>query len=258
MSCLQGFWKKMKPLRPHHPLFELPEKEWGHAIPIYLLADEGRGFKKAAIMIMGFEPVLGYGCDAEDDAAAIEQLKLNFKGNTFKTRQLFTVIPKLQYSKNATPLEELLRHLSTDLCKCFSGLRLPKHATAIRLVTLGLKGDWPALSKLGSLERHFLREAYPHGAGLCHLCMASSAACPSWHEMDFETAGWVKGMDSAPLPWKAANESWLTYLIPMEPEYKARFFHIDLFHTCHKGVHADLAGSALVSWWHVCCVFCMQ
>ena len=28
---------------------------------------------------------------------------------------------------------------------------------------------------------------------------------------------------------------------------KANFFLVDLFHTCHKGVHADLAGSAIDS-----------
>ena len=46
-----------------------------------------------------------------------------------------------------------------------------------------------------------------------------------------------------PVPW--AKESDLTLNIPMDPQSKAKFFRIDVFHTCHKGVMADLAANII-------------
>ena len=45
--------------------------------------------------------------------------------------------------------------------------------TDLHICVLGLKGDWPALTKLGCLTRHHGREAsVKDGAGICHLCLA--------------------------------------------------------------------------------------
>ena len=247
LSCLTTFWQKMRPLRPNHPVYELPEDAWKHIIPVYLIADEGRGFKKTGIMVLGFEPILGYGCDVEDETTASEPIKMNFRGNTFKTRLLFTVVPKAIYNKDATPLHELINQWADDFRNCFSGLEVNHEDEAIklRIAVLGLKGDWPALSKLGRLERSYAREAYPFGKGICHLCSANTSDCPQWHHHDFAVAPWVATMASAELPWIPARECGLTMKIPMEPDHKAQFFLVDIFHTCHKGVHADLAGSGI-------------
>ena len=267
LSCLKSFWHKLQPLRPNHPLFTLLEEDWQWAVPIYLIGDEGRGFKKSGILILGWEPLLGFGCEAEDELVENEPLKLNFRGSTYKTRQLYTVVPKIRYSKNPNALDQLVLHWSRDLQSCFSGLEVLYEGATIRLraVVMGLKADWPALSKLGSLNRHFLREAYPFGAGICHRCMANTEACQSWHEHDIQRAPWVASMAAATLPWKPDAESSLTRHIPMEVDFKPSFYHIDIFHTCHKGVHADLAGGALVFLQHyriflyvVCSMFVVE
>ena len=247
LSCLTSFWEKLRPLRPQHPVYRLPKETWQHIIPVYLIADEGRGFKKSQIMVLGSEPVLGEGCEAEDAITSLESLKLNFRGNTFKTRQLYTVVPKKCYNKDAGPLNNLVNQWADDWHKCFSGLELQHEDETIelRMAVLGLKADWPALSKLGRLDRSFAREAYPSGFGICHLCMANSSQCPSWHHHDLRTAPWIATMRTAELPWKPARESGLTARIPMETGRKQRFYLVDIFHTCHKGVHADLAGSGI-------------
>ena len=67
----------------------------------------------------GWEPWLGYGCEAEDELVQNEPLKLNFRGYTYKTRQLYTVVPKVRYSKNPRALEQLVLHWSQDLQSCF-------------------------------------------------------------------------------------------------------------------------------------------
>ena len=249
-SRLREFWINFQTLRPQHPVFDLDESEWSYAIPLYLIADEGRGLKKSAVMVLGSEPVLGFGCDQEDEATAAETLKMNFRGNTFQTRQLFSVMPKKRYSKTDNPLHALISAWSADLGKTFrEGLLLDIGGTVVRIraVVIGLKGDWPALDKLGRLVRHFRREAYPWGAGICHLCEANSERCPEWHHHDLDTAPWVASMNNATKPWLPGKESSFTIDIPMEENMKPMFYLIDLFHTCHKGVHADLAGSAIAS-----------
>ena len=198
-------------------------------------------------MVLGSEPVLGYGCDAEDDLTASEPVKMNFRGNTYKTRQLFTVVPKRVYVKDPEPLNNLINQWAADWRNCFSGLHVQHDDQAIqlRIAVMGLKGDWPALSKLGRLDRSFAREAYPSGHGLCHLCAANTSECPEWHHHDFAEAPWIDTMGTVNLPWAPARESGLTRSIPMEQDGKAQFYLVDIFHTAHKGVHADLAGSAL-------------
>ena len=247
LSCLTAFWDKLKPLRPKHPVYQLPKETWQYIIPVYLIADEGRGYKKTGVMVLGSEPVIGTGCEAEDDATAAEPIKLNFRGNTYKTRQLYSVMRKGIYNKDATPLNDLVDAWSDDWSKCFSGLDVQHEGATIRLriAVLGLKADWPALSKIGRLDRNFAREAYPSGKGLCHICMANSSQCPEWHHHDLTRAPWIATMSTAPLPWMPARESGLTAKIPMEQNRKASFYLIDIFHTCHKGVHADLAASGI-------------
>ena len=178
LGCVLEFWQRFQPLRPTHPVFELPAAELASTIPIYLIADEGRGYKKSAIMVLGSEPLLGTGCEAQDETTAAETLKLNFKGNTLKTRQLFSVMAKQSYRDDSAPLDALLAAWAANLAEVFTaGVHV--NGQCIRLAPIAFKGDWPALIQVGSLHRNFRKEAHPFGSGLCHLCMANTRECPS-------------------------------------------------------------------------------
>ncbi|CAE7770414.1 unnamed protein product [Symbiodinium sp. CCMP2592] len=149
---LQSFWDKMQPLKPNHPVYKLPAADRAFTVPMYLIGDEGRGFKKSAVMVLGSESVLGQGCEAEDEQTAQDELRMNFRGNTLLTRQLFAVMPKKKYQKDSTPLRRLVDAWAEDLGKCFTtGLEIRSGGSVQtwRIATLGLKADWPALSKLG-------------------------------------------------------------------------------------------------------------
>ena len=199
-ACLQDFWNQWMLLRPKHPVCGLSAEDRSLTIPICLFADEGRGLKKSAVMVLGSEPILGDGCDAEDAATACESMKLNFRGNTFRTRQLFAVMHKRMYAKNEMPLKLLAEAWARDLQKCFvDGLELCHEGSCAtwRIAVLGMKGDWPALTKLGCLARSFQRESYPSGDGICHLCMANTPSCPNWHDHNLETAVWTKAVATA-------------------------------------------------------------
>ena len=247
---LGKFWETLQPLRSGHPVYSLPRKEWDHVIPIYLIADEGRGLRHSAVMVLGCEPMLGNGCETQDENTATEPFKMNFTGNTYRTRQLFSVLHRTKYKKGEAALHQLVAHWSDDLRLCFDGIEVS--GTLWRVAVLGLEGDWPALDKLGRLSRHFRREAYPHGKGLCHMCMCNTSVCPGWHEHHFDSAPWVQSMATATKPWISGKESSLTAVIPLDRNLKPRFFLPDLFHTVHKGVHADLTGSAIEPWpWQI-------
>ena len=247
---LGKFWETLQPLRPGHPVYSLPKEEWDHVIPIYLIADEGRGLRHSAVMVLGCEPLLGNGCETQDENTAQEPFKMNFTGNTYRTRQLFSVLHRPNYKKGEAALHQLVAHWSENLRLCFDGIQVS--GTLWRVAVLGLKGDLPALDKLGRLTRHFRREAYPHGRGLCHLCMCNTSVCPQWHQHRFDTAPWVQTMATATNPWISTKESSLTATIPIDRNLKARFFLPDLFHTVHKGVHADLTASAIEPWpWQI-------
>ena len=246
LTCLTEFWERFQPLRPEHPVYQLKPEEMALTIPVYVIADEGRGYKKSAIYVLGSEPVLGFGCQAEDSVTAAEDLKMNFIGSTYRTRQLFSVLPKKLYSNNPDVLHRLVDAWSADLARCFeSGVEA--EGMQLRIAVIGMKADWPALVSIGKLDRHFRREAYPSGKGICHLCMGNTSSCATWHEVDFESAPWVASMQASTCPWKPGDESGLTRLIPMEPHLKPWFYLLDLFHTVHKGVHADLSGSSIAS-----------
>lgn len=113
------------------------------------------------------------------------------------------------------------------------------------------KGDWPMLRKMGFLERHHGRSLAQdnRGKGICHLCMAGVGDLCDWH--DSFSGSWL-GTDSVAgglvPPWN--RESPVTRLMPQSPNLEDRvwFYRPDLFHTLHKGLLAELAGSAIALW----------
>jgi hypothetical protein len=113
----------------------------------------------------------------------------------------------------------------------------------IFLVTVAMKGDWPALSKLGNLVRHHGRmtSSRDDGKGICHLCAGGMEGQP-WHDISFANMSAMRS--GVPAPWN--REPDLTREIPMDPSCKPQFFKVDIFHTCHKGIMADLAANVIV------------
>ncbi|CAE7703123.1 unnamed protein product [Symbiodinium sp. CCMP2592] len=182
---LEAFWDKMQPLRPQHPIFQLPASARACTIPLYLIGDEGRGYKKSAVFVLGSESLLGDGCDAQDSQTAEDKMKMNFVGNTFLTRQLFACMPKYLYAKKDLPLHKLINIWAEDFAKLFyDGLQIRSGGCTQtwRVAVLGLKADWPALDKLGL----YLHMNNLTAKGL--LGISSSA--------DFPVGQWFKGADT--------------------------------------------------------------
>ena len=107
---------------------------------------------------------------------------------------------------------------------------------------MGVKGDWPALCKLGGLNRHHGREAHQTAsAGICHLCNAGQPG-HDFHRYDFESMQKARTSD---LPWTTPSS--LTRHIPQSPSKTEMFYKIDLFHVGHKGVMGDVCANAIAT-----------
>ena len=107
---------------------------------------------------------------------------------------------------------------------------------------IGLKGDWPALTKLGELIRHHGRESHvKESLGICHLCKAGQRGF-DFHLYDYKT---MKGARTDEMPW--SEPSSLTTVIPQSQTNLPKFYKIDIFHTGHKGVMGDVCANAIAT-----------
>ena len=238
------FWEKWRKLEPDHPVFTKHGKRLGRVIPMWLHADEGTSQKKRALMVIQSQPVLGFGTSRGGEG-------LNYTGVSIITRFLYSVMAAKMYNgkkhKNK-PLLALVDHFAQDLADCFHHpikVSCEDEERSIYLCTIGLKGDWPALIKLGQLKRHHLRDTWSTtaGVGICHRCLGGQEG-RSWHDISYNNM--VTMRRDAPLPWTSTPG--LIAHLPVSTEHAADFFKIDLFHTFHKGVFADAAANAIATW----------
>ena len=236
------FWSKFKALQPDHPVFTKHCKHLGRVIPVWGHADEGTSQKKRAIMIIQWQPLLGHGTSRGGKG-------LNYVGSSVTTRFLYSVMAgRLYISKLAQKrkrLTTLVTCFAEDLASCFETPVRVEHEGECKdvfLCMLGLKGDWPALIKLGELRRHHLRNTWakPDGDGICHLCNGGRSGCP-WHDVSYENM--LRMKTDVPAPW--ARPPALISLLPQSPSHVAEFFRIDVFHNLHKGLLADAAANAV-------------
>ena len=65
-------------------------------VPVQLHGDGGRHFKRTEVMILQWQPVLGGG--TKKALPSRVGLAINYRGNTWGTRFLFSVLPRAMYS----------------------------------------------------------------------------------------------------------------------------------------------------------------
>lgn len=113
------------------------------------------------------------------------------------------------------------------------------------LITLGMKGDLPYLTKTGRFDRHWLRAERKHKTkaglapvGVCWLCYAGTQSIP------FEDFNWSAKWAStpAPLPWSQTPSLLRLYHQPSCPE---KSFRPDIWHNYHGGCGKYWVASAM-------------
>ena len=232
----EEFWARYRHRHPHHPVYDHHQHRLRHCVPLYLHCDEGTGPKKKGLLIMQFQCIMGKGSRRAAD--------LNLAGSTYVTRLLYTVLRQHHYNRQKSVLYKLLQHWVNDWKDAFHDgicVSVAGKSHTIYPIVLGLKGDWPALIKMGRLNRHFGRDApaSQNPPGICHLCRAGRLGFP-WHLNDINAAWLLDPHAQDVEPWNAPSP-----LVEIPSDSGASFYMIDVFHTLHKGVFGDFAASAL-------------
>ena len=246
----KSFWDKWKCVQPKHPVFSKSDAELQWCCPIHIHADEGTSQKKKGLMVISYQGMLGYGsrkrkCSSSEPGNA----EMNFIGNSLTTRYVYSVMVARLYSvkKNKNgPLLKLLDQLGEELFAAMTTgfqVTIDGRRRHLYLIPISFKGDWPALVEVASFIRHHLRDSPSkgYGAGICHLCCGGQKDKP-WHDLSRENM--MKLREGAPPPWKKIPG--LIKHFNFVAEDQVAFFRIDLFHTCHKGIMADIAANTVV------------
>ena len=244
-SLVEEYWTRYKAIDPNHPTFSYHGGREKFVIPCYIHCDEGRTLKKSSIMVCNLQPVLGSNPDPDYDSS---ELHTNMKLATWATRLLLFVMLKQAYKKNDRPLYAAWESVAAELARLFEEgctLVVRNVRITIYVCVVAAKGDWPLLAKIGRLARFFGRKSSAANAqGICHLCCAGRASYP-YHDYT-ETATWRATY--------LQHEPYKPRFVPpfsVLPQHSALWYRYDIFHTCHKGIFAELAGSAIVALLHL-------
>ncbi|CAE7638788.1 unnamed protein product [Symbiodinium sp. CCMP2592] len=243
-DVLPKFWRRWRAHDPQHAVFGHHRNNMAYVLPLQLHGDEGQTLKKSGVLVINWQSPLGFGLSTTEDRP--EAMSLNYTGNSYGTRFLYSVCHKKRYSKGKSYiLTGIMDRLAEELVDAFYNgvsLQIGGKQVTFYLALLGLKGDWPIQARFGNLSRHFARKGVyevSEKSGFCHLCRAGEQG---YNPNDYgESASW-RATYLQTVPWDTEGP---LCRVPQSPakEYMHKF---DVFHTVHKGVFAELAGSGIV------------
>ena len=247
---LRDFWTQYKNWEPKHEVWSHDHFDPETTVPLLVHGDGGRTYRKEELMVVQFQPVLGWGTRTSHPVHRPGVSGVNLQKHSFTTRFLYGVMQKALYKDDEDSFMNFLEGMMQNLCKLYyEGVDLPG-GKRLRFLLLGVKGDLPFLQKAGFLLRTFLnvRKA-PKTAkskrlcGCCHLCLAGT------EEYDFEDFAtspcWLPTTGrNNPYPW-ARIPPYFEYL-PHVRQGAPSFFRLDIMHLLHLGFGRDFCGSSLV------------
>ena len=225
-------------------------------LPLAVYGDEGQSHKKAAFLVFATQPIIGFGTSFTNKAAqeidGPKDLGVNMVGVSCLTRFVYSVMRASCYNKTPEVFHALLDNFSKHCDELYKdGISIwhegYQQTIVLFPVFICAKGDWPFLKKCGNLVRsHHQANALPgRGKGICHMCLAGTAAYSDWSKC--RAGSWLcsDSLNTLQPPW--SNESALTARLCRNSDMwqKTWFYRPDLFHTIHKGVMAELTGSAI-------------
>ena len=250
-SRLAEFWENFRGEQPTHEVFDHGHFiDYSSLVPLYLHGDGGRTYKRDELMVIQFQPVLGFGSRLSHPNKFGQQTGINLQGHSFTTRFLTGVMPKQMYRDSLDVFDNFMVHTMSSLESLYyQGLQLP-HGRVLRFLVVGLKGDLPFLAKAGHLNRTFsnIRKApeRPTSKPLVGCCWMCGAGSPNIPFEDFGTAPrWLGtcGANNA-LPWHSMPP-WFDHVPAHVHEDRGSFFKLDILHIYHLGVGRDFGGSSL-------------
>eukprot|EP00439_Symbiodinium_sp_Y106_P035233 s5027_g4.t1 len=249
---LLAFWSAYRQEDPSHPIFQTHQGHLDACLPYFLFGDEGRGHRKSPVMIFAFEVVLGLRTKAvyEENMMTAPDLRGEAKAllaaqqhaaklSSLKSRFLLAVLPHLWYKgKQVHVYRNTLDALSAK-CKDLFHSGVQHRGKKFYGILLGVKGDSPALTKMGTLNRAYNRLGFDKG--ICPFCLGGKDNFP-WEDMSSEAA-WHSTIGKV-RPWDT-NCSNKLLDIPFSLDVPEFVFRVELRGTPHckaftrDGLHFD-------------------
>ena len=251
---LRAFWEMYKIEDEHHPVYTRHKDHLHTCVPYFLFGDEGRSYRKSPVMIWSFEAVLGLKTREVFEKntrgqtlvgkrlymACLDSQQHTGKLSSLKSRFLLAVLPHLWYKgKRAYVYYSTVNAIAKQCANLFSEGIYHNNKQYFGIL-IGIKGDSPALTKLGKLNRSFNRLG--RDRGICHLCHGGFLNVP-WEQMSDEAA-WIRTIGQT-RPWDLSKFNEILQ-IPMSPVFPEAMFRNDPFHVCKIGIARHFIASALV------------
>ncbi|CAE7228072.1 unnamed protein product, partial [Symbiodinium microadriaticum] len=247
-AVCKEFWERWRFAHPNHPIFASGQ-DLSRCVPILHHGDEGRTYRRLAIMVISTHGVLGRGTKQhrprKNVPIAEDEMRMNFLGSTMVSHYIFAAMPHGLYKPNPEVLDTMLAIYSEDI-RSLSEEGITTSDGRLFFWCLGIKGDLPYLAKTGHMDRNFGRGPKQASsknpcAGICWKCDAGRedlpAPCPfedcslgaAWRSTCGQTPGW-----STPSP-----------LLVMPHGDSSSFFVEDLWHCWHLGCGKSFIASVL-------------
>ena len=227
--------------------------ELARCVPFYLHLDEGTGLRKSAVLIFTAQAVFGQETASRFEAEYASRPTVfeamtraqfhSSKGSTYKSRFLFTCLPKKWYSKKNSHIYPGMLQTLTDECLNLFTDGIQIAGQRYFFICLGLKADQPAQAKAGRFNRSFANMG--RNKGCCFECLAGLDPFP--FEEISRNPRWLPSMDTV-LPWDPTAPSPLVS-IPHRQFQSATFFKRDPFHLWKQSIGGHYVASSIVLWW---------
>lgn len=258
------FWDRFKAFCPSHAVFELARQKkvlLSRMIPLFCHADEGRSYKKQGLWILSTHGALGRGTKGYIKRKK-HQIPLkrrpfgcNFVGHSWATQFMFTNMLRKLSKKHPTAIDELAALYASDMeSLLYHGVVSNDRSLKVWCCLLGLKGDLPALARLGNMKRTFYNA--PKAKASKKACRGVCWQCLGGQEDDPAT-----GAVAVPYEDVSARPQWAQTLgtsdawditppivngVGLPASLHWTFFCPDIWHCFHLGVCKYWVAGALV------------
>lgn len=265
-GTLREFWARFEVLNPGNGVFSLAREgklNLELTIPFYSHVDEGRSYKHQALLVLSSHGCLGRQTRAfarrhkdilRTPPVGRKAMGMNFIGNTWSTQFMFATILRCRFANDPAILESLVSAYAADVATLATeGVTSSDGLLRVWCVHIGLKGDMPALGKLGGFQRGFGHVPRAPSSrtpcrGICFLCLAGKEVAGGGSPYPFEdmslAPSWLD-TQNAEEPWASKPAILVGALI--EEVRQAEFFLPDIWHNIHMGMAKSWTASAFVS-----------
>ena len=253
------FWSRLERIRPHHPIFKMAREnllDLRDTEPLLHHGDEGRTYKRAAIMIISTHGLLGSGSRKAEDgnkrdySPENDPMRLNFLGSTLTTHYIFTALPQAIYKDSPKSLDVMLELYAQDMRRLTNEgikMKIAGRDEHLHFVCVAAKGDLPYLAKAGHMSRTFSMCARQSTSksfakGICWQCLGGvegRAESYDWEDFSLQ-ARWLRTRGLEP----AIGQQCALLTIPQDSA--DQFFRADIWHVFHLGCGKTFAASSIV------------